>query len=275
MNLYVSNLVAGLENGLDDVDLLMRSVAPFRGQAGIEFFLHTHSSRYMGLMENVPSWLEGLPAAAHGPFIGIDATSPQGSKEQKDLLQAYRYAFNMTKRLQSSHLVVHTHQRVIEPWEKEQAQRDCFNNLKLLSDMGEDAGVTLAIENLGIQRRGVSLFDQTDFQELFQRFPKADCLIDTGHLLVAGWNMAEVLCALSKKIRGYHLHDNDGRADSHLRIGKGRFDFPAFFSLYRRYTPEADITLEYSDCRGITAQDIQDDLAYVLRGISSMEDAVK
>ncbi len=273
MRLYVSNLVAGLDTGLDDTDLLLHAVSPFHGQAGIEFFLHTHSQRYMSLMENVPSWLKDLPAAAHGPFIGIEATSPQGTQEQAKLLEAYSYAFTMARRLKSRHLVVHTHQRVIRLEEKEQAQRDCRNNLALLAKMGDREGVALAIENLGIQHQGVSLFDQEDFLKLLVSFPKAGCLIDTGHLLVAGWDMERVLSALSGQICGYHLHDNGSQQDSHYRMGKGRFDFASFFKLYRRYTPNADITLEYGDGQGITAEQISSDLYDVLRGISPAGDA--
>jgi sugar phosphate isomerase/epimerase len=41
-----------------------------------------------------------------------------------------------------------------------------------------------------------------------------------------------------------HLHDNDGTADSHWAIGRGRVDFEKFFGLMRKHSPVPVFTVE-------------------------------
>ena len=41
-------------------------------------------------------------------------------------------------------------------------------------------------------------------------------------------------------------------------------DYSRFFELYRAYTPDADLTLEYGDNHGITAADVRRDVKYVM-----------
>lgn len=81
-----------------------------------------------------------------------------------------------------------------------------------------------------------------------------------GHLHVAGWNTERVLKTLGKRVEGFHFHNNDGRDDTHCRITDGTLDYTEVMRLYRRYTPNADITLEYGDNHGITCDDVIEDL---------------
>ena len=265
---FISNLAAGLESSLNDPSFLLDAVKPFEGKAGIEFFLHYHDEAYRAKMETVSQWLGDLPRTVHGPFLRVEATSEKGTPEYDFLFKAYRWAFEVAEKLGCHEMVFHTHQRVIEAAEKAHAQQVCMENLKDLLAIGREHGVNLLIENLGIQKKGVSLFDEEDFISLVRAFPEAGCLIDTGHLNVAGWNTARVLETLADRIVGYHLHNNDSRADSHHPIGEGTFDYPAFYDLYRRFTPTASLTLEYGDGPAVTPAVLSADLNQVIIGVS-------
>lgn len=259
--IYTSNLVVGLEKGLDAPEML-QTIADAT-HTGVEFFLHTYDPEYVRKTALIPEWLGQRPRTTHGPFIGVEASSPEGSAEHTAMLEAYRYGFDTARALGSHHLVFHTHQRVILPEEKEQAQAWCFHSIEQLLEMSRETGVTLLIENLGIQKKGISLFDEQDFIALVERYPEAGCLIDIGHLHVAGWDMEHVLHTLENRILGYHLHNNNGIDDSHHRLLDGTLDAEKFMELYRRYTPEADLTLEYGDQYGITANDVIDDIRWI------------
>lgn len=259
--IYTSNLVVGLEKGLDAPETLL-TIADAT-HTGVEFFLHTYDKEYIRKTARILEWLGRRPLTTHGPFIGIEASSPEGCAEHTAMLEAYRYGFETARALGSRHLVFHTHQRVIFPEEKEQAQAWCFHTIEQLLAMSQKTGVTLLIENLGIQQKGISLFDEQDFIALVERYPQAGCLIDIGHLHVAGWDMERVLRMLQHRILGYHLHNNNGHEDSHHRLLDGTLDAEQFMTLYRRYTPEADLTLEYSDQYGITASDVIEDIRWV------------
>ena len=256
--IYTSNLVVGLERGLDDPAFLKR--AADETGTGVELFLHVHDTAYQEKMETAAQWLGNRPRTTHGPFIGVEAASPRGSKEHEHFLAAYRYAFQMARSLNSPHMVFHTHQRVIQAHERDEARQMCMESIQELLDLSARYGVQLLIENLDFQKKGVSLFDEDAFLELLERFPQAGCLIDVGHLHVAGWNAERVLKALGKRVEGFHFHNNDGRDDTHCRITDGTLDYTEVMRLYRRYTPNADITLEYGDNHGITCDDVIEDL---------------
>ena len=79
MTVYISNLVAGLDKGLDHTELLLEMTRPFGGRVGIEFFIHTYSEAYMERMERIGEWAGKLPLALHGPFLHVEATSAPGT----------------------------------------------------------------------------------------------------------------------------------------------------------------------------------------------------
>ena len=265
---YISNLAAGLEHGLDNPDFLMQAVRPFEGHAGIEFFLHVHDPAYSRKLYDIPEWIGGLPRTVHGPFIGVEAASKKGTPEHFHMLDAYMQAFDTAQMLGCDEMVFHTHQRRIEPDEVDSA-RDCVReSLRELIDRGKPYGVTILIENLDFQKSGASLFDESHFAELIETFPDAECLIDIGHLNVAGWNLERTLTRLSDRIKGYHLHNNDGLHDSHRPIGEGTLFYPYFYELYKKLTPSAYLTLEYGDGPDITPEKLVRDLESVMNGVA-------
>ena len=57
--IYTSNLVIGLERGLDDPAFLKR--AADETGTGVELFLHTHDTAYLRNMEKAAQWLGDRP----------------------------------------------------------------------------------------------------------------------------------------------------------------------------------------------------------------------
>ena len=43
----------------------------------------------------------------------------------------------------------------------------------------------------------------------------------------------------------YHLHNNDGSHDSHLRIHEGAMDIDEIFKNIKQLTPDAELIIEY------------------------------
>ena len=267
MTVYISNLVAGLDKGLDHTELLLEMTRPFGGRVGIEFFIHTYSEAYMERMERIGEWAGKLPLALHGPFLHVEATSAPGTAEYGVLTASYGRAFALAQRFGCGHMVFHDHERFVRPEQKMDLQARCLENIGELIRLAKPWGVRLLLENLALPVKGTPLFDQEEYIGLFDRFPDADCLIDVGHLGVAGWDMETVISRLAGRITGYHLHNNNGTDDSHRRIRDGVIDYDRFFRLYRAYTPSADLTLEYGDNHGITAGDVQRDVEDVLEHV--------
>ena len=51
---------------------------------------------------------------------------------------------------------------------------------------------------------------------------------------------------MKNKIISYHLHNNDGKKDSHDSIFYGSFNIDEFLEIYNKYTNKADLVLEYN-----------------------------
>ena len=64
--IYTSNLVIGLEKGLDDPAFLKR--AADETGTGVELFLHTHDTAYLRNMEKAAQWLWGQAPHYARPF---------------------------------------------------------------------------------------------------------------------------------------------------------------------------------------------------------------
>ena len=81
---------------------------------------------------------------------------------------------------------------------------------------------------------------------LFESYPQALALLDTGHAHVNGWNLPETVKRLQKKLLAVHVHDNDGSGDSHQPVGLGTIEWEPYFASIRDYAPNALQILEYA-----------------------------
>ncbi len=75
--------------------------------------------------------------------------------------------------------------------------------------------------------------------------PHAGFCLDTGHLLAfahSPWQ--DWLPAMSPWLGHLHLHDNNGRRDEHLGIGRGKFDFQGLFQFLTKHDLHPLTTLE-------------------------------
>src|SRR5581483_4224646 len=102
--------------------------------------------------------------------------------------------------------------------------------LEVAIDRAEALGVELLIENSVFTEalRGKLLLPKPeDFLALFRRLGqrRLGLLVDTGHLNVTartvGFDRLAFVDAVEPYVRAFHVHDNDGFADSHLPVGEG------------------------------------------------------
>lgn len=193
----------------------------------------------------------------HAPFQNLDLSDASPAFFQA----AYHRTFRLARDWHAEYVVIHPN----APYTRSDGQRAASKEMSLhhiqaLILMSEDYGVPLAVENMGYANPNELLFSQEEYLSIFDRFPQIYGLIDTGKLLLAGWDLSAVLCALQSRIIAYHLHDNNGLEDQHLNIGAGVFPWGSFWESYRRYTPDARIVLEYM---GIEIEQVTEDIRFV------------
>ena len=121
-----------------------------------------------------------------------------------------------------------------------------YQRLTEVISLAQSYGVQVVIENVGLRPCGSLLFDFEEYLALFERYPQALALLDTGHAHVNGWNIPETVKRLQKKLLAVHVHDNDGSGDSHQPVGLGTIEWEPYFASIRDYAPNALQILEYA-----------------------------
>lgn len=106
--------------------------------------------------------------------------------------------------------------------------------------------------NIGIRVAVENVFDEEPdaLRMLIEEIARPDFgfCFDTGHFnLFSAVSMEEWFEQLGGHLVEVHLHDNDGKTDSHLALGRGEIDFEKFFSLMRVHAPVPVYTIEAHD----------------------------
>jgi sugar phosphate isomerase/epimerase len=113
------------------------------------------------------------------------------------------------------------------PEEAQEAMDVYIDSLGQLLPLCEKTGVSLLVENnvCTEEHRGKLLLqNSTEFLEMFRRcsHPMLGALIDTGHLNVSattfGFDRLNFIDDVEPFVRAVHLHDNEGKIDSHFAI---------------------------------------------------------
>ena len=195
----------------------------------------------------VPELMQGRTGkfSIHGPMMYVAFTDDAPTEK---VFEALKKPFDLYHRCDSAFYVLHTHGG-IAPGATENtllAKRQIAEERILrFQEICEAEGVQLVVENIGRNAEGKTVFDETAFIELFRRNPQLKCLLDVGHAVLGGYDISKVQQTLGSQLTAYHLHDNGGKADDHLRIRQGVIDWEAWKKNCFLYTPDAEIVLEY------------------------------
>ena len=213
---------------------------------GIEIFYEWASRELWNhaLAEAMPGRSGGF--SIHSPFNFADTCKTP----EEDLFRQWQEPFDLYHKYNGEFYVIHSQGN--GPLPSSEAERKemriiATDRIARFADICEKNGIHMVVENLFDGKEG-PLFGQEEFIQLFQDIPNINCLIDTGHAVLGFYDIYEVQKALGKRLVGYHIHDNDGKDDLHLRVGdsKGVIDWNRFFEGYAKYTPEATLVMEYS-----------------------------
>ena len=236
MEIGVSNLFCmGLYDG---------KLNQFSAELGIEVFAECGSEYHWNHL--LPQVMEGRSAflSIHGPFQHLDLSDPNGDFEE--MKQAYIQAFELCRKFHAKHCVCHPYDGGRPEDDTEEAlalaRQTSLERVLYLNKLAKQYGVELLVENMP-EKNG--MLDEMAFLELFAPHEELHFLIDTGHANLLNWDMMIAFERLGSRIKGYHLHDNHGDADSHLKVWEGTFDWEVFFRGYKKYSPDAVLVCEY------------------------------
>lgn len=260
-----------------DYETLKKQILEFPDfQLGVEYATSWTDPDFFEKLDAQIENLKGIPATIHSPFIEI-CTVP-GSLEEQKMEAAFTRACDYYKAFHATSMVFHTNEGSFPEEEKEgkrarvrEVLLDWYQRLKA-------RGIEMTVENVGYPKKQNQLFDYDQFLQLFAELPpEIGCLIDTGHAMLNGWDMVKLIETLGPRIRGYHLNNNDGIHDSHYPL----YDPEGFYTpeqmdevlrAIARYSPDADLGIEYAPDGRFTQESLYEDIRRVVR---VMEEAVK
>ena len=131
------------------------------------------------------------------------------------------------------------------------AETNFINSINTLAKFAKKKGITILIENNVLSKKNYILFKSNPFlfseskniKKLMKKLPdNVGLLLDTGHLKVScktlGLNLFDEYKKIYKFIKGYHLSDNNGLADTNNMFTKNAWWFKKFNSKLDYYTIE-------------------------------------
>ncbi|MBN1695246.1 sugar phosphate isomerase/epimerase [candidate division WOR-3 bacterium] len=175
--------------------------------------------------------------SVHGPFVGIRYTYNDYLLKEA-VKKRMQKTYEMAKKLKPEILVVHSGiSEDIKKWELEKLWlEETINFWKSEIKKYEKEGIKIVIENLVEESPDIliKLCDavNSDFFAL--------CL-DIGHMNVfSNLSPSDWVKKMYNRLQYVHLHDNKGKKDEHLPVGKGNIDFDNFFNSIKN---KNDITI--------------------------------
>lgn len=185
----------------------------------------------------------GIRSTIHAPFMDLNPGSFEPLLRQATI-HRFEQVLNVATIVQPDVIVMHPG---YDRWRYGDRQTDWLELAlpvwQMVDQRAAAIGCSIAIENIFDEEPSVlkALLEAIDS-------PRFGHCFDVGH-----WNlfhqvsMAEWFAELGERIIHVHVHDNHGNHDDHFPIGDGNIDFNEYFTLMRRYAPDASYAIEAHD----------------------------
>ena len=186
------------------------------------------------LKGNLALFREG-PLLFHEPVWGVEHGAPKGSPAYESGMFHLRLTRKYAQILHPSGMVCHLNNGPVPGELRNRVLANALENLEEVREMFP--GTEIFVENTGLKTDRTMLLDQAEFTDLC-RDRHLPVLIDVGHAHANGWDLPGLISSLQGQIRGFHLHNNDGRFDLHQRLGDGTLNMPELIPLIVAAAPD-------------------------------------
>lgn len=214
------------------------------------------SLRWLGeLAESVP-----LKLALHAPYIDVNIAS-LCDYAHRSSLRAVKRSVELASRLNALYLTLHcgSFSRDYPPSLFSKAWERSRRSVAKLGDYASELGVTLGLENKEKAKDRNILVSPKELASFMEGLDEGVGVVyDVGHANTWGLTAEghiDFISSLSGRLVAFHVHDNDGTADQHLEIGKGKIDFGALIPFMR--AQGVPMTLEVHSLEGLVKSKIR------------------
>lgn len=195
--------------------------------------------------------------AIHGPFIGIEYTHID-HLIRESIQCRIDMIFNVACTLKADRVILHSGYsmetevfHLNELWISEN-----INYWRNEICRWEKAGIEIVLEN-DVERSPDLLVDLIRTV----KSPSLQLCLDIGHLhYFSPYSSSNWVSKMGSYLKHVHIHDNDQKADRHWSLGKGTFDFEAFYSSIENNTSNITLSIEVEG----TMEDKMNDLRKVI-----------
>jgi len=168
----------------------------------------------------------GMKATVHCPIMDVNITSPNAGIRNESICQLLE-CIEFAQRIDARLVVVHPGRRFSL---KEPIEEHWITQIRALScafDKAEHLGVTLALENMEIDKEVASVRDYPDMLRVIDDcgVPDLKITLDTAHMRDTQ-AILRFIDKLGPRIAHVHVSDATDKA-LHLRIGEGSLDLSA------------------------------------------------
>jgi len=186
----------------------------------------------------------GATYAVHSPVWNFNLTAAS-SYIRKATMQAYKYSIVFADKISASHVVLHPGFADIPHEDKSHLKAMALEAMKELAAFNEVYQVDLLIENVGNEKS--SIFTMEEYLTFLEQLPSTfKYIIDIGHANITGWDLSLMIRRMGKRLKAFHINDNDGEMDIHQAMYEGTVDWEEFFRLIREEGGNYDLILEYN-----------------------------
>lgn len=238
---------------------ILHFVEKYNGRVGVEIFPRFDETEFESVLKECVPVLKEVPMAFHEPYFEVEHTADFNSPAYKRTIHRLSSMIKYGSVMGCQYIVYHHNNCTVSEENKEELLKRSQDNLFEIMQLLLPYGIAAAVENAGTVKKGTMLLDEYEFISLCKE-SNCEVVIDLGHINVNGWNMERVISRLKNKIVSYHIHNNYGDSDEHNRIFDGSLDFNKFMDYYFKYTPKANLVLEYSkelaECEDEICKDI-------------------
>jgi sugar phosphate isomerase/epimerase len=194
----------------------------------------------------------GIRFSVHTPFMGKDILSADSAKKDESISDLHR-SIELAHKYGAEYAVIH-------PGYKNEgiSQGEIVRVWSELLDFCEDMDIKGVIENL--THKSV-LYRPEDLYRFKKALKRSNFMLDLGHANVEG-NLGSFIDAI-RELSYFHLHDNAGDNDSHLKLGSGNINWDRFFSKVVQLKPETPLVVE-----NMTIEDLDESVQFALKRLS-------
>ncbi len=187
---------------------------------------------------------KGMFAIGHTSWY-VELGTPHESVRRAWLSECKRF-IDVATALRLEKITFHSHSRGMFMQMKASKRRILDNvvlSMRELVDYGSTKGVAVMMENA--TEKG-EIYNINDFAYIVSRVPILGVHLDVGHAFMHGGmkNIEKYINKFSGRLEHLHFHDNHGKFDEHLPIGKGRINYKRVVQSLKKKNYDKTITFE-------------------------------